>query len=320
MTVSLWRLSQVRAHQEGAASGTGGGGVVAVPVPAGTTTPAKGGAKFTAVPPGRALLEDGGAVAVGSVGGWNVVMIDDVMTDGTWEWEVEFVGGSNTCQLAVFEGPPSARSLPNASDANVLCTAIACTLRYIRGASDSGAPNLGVRAGQRLRMRYVSAAGTVDVSVDGRPTVRVLDGVRRGDVRPGFFLSATSKMRLVSFAHTDGAAGGALVRGVLRLCLSSRKCACDPMTSFYARRRVPTASWSVLVAAAAGAVQCLCLPLSAQHQRGICGAQQGSLPCHQGGPCWRTATPLLLALSAAGMSLRLATPCAMVYMSGRFSL
>ena len=186
-----------------------------------STTPAgdlRGAARFTAVPPGRALLEDSDTIAVGSVGGWNVVTLGDAMRDGVWEWEVEFVSGSTTCQLAVFEGPPRAAAgrLPNANDDNVLCTAIAGTMRYVRGAGESSGPSLGVHAGgQRLRVRYAAEAGTVDVSVDGRPAIRSLEGVRRGDVRAGFFLSGTSKIRIISFKCVEGskvAVGSAVVR------------------------------------------------------------------------------------------------------------
>ena len=185
------------------------------PAPAGSQL---GGATFTAVPPGRALLDERDSVAVGSVGGWNVVTLGNAMRDGTWEWEVEFVGGSSACLLAVFEGAPQAASrCPNSNDDNVLCTAMAGSMRYVRGASDRSGPDLGVRAGQRLRVRYVSEAGTVDASVDGRTALRALEGVRRGDVRAGFFLSGTSKIRLLSFVRTEGGAAGAAVR---------RSCAC----------------------------------------------------------------------------------------------
>ena len=160
------------------------------------------------MPPGRALLDERDSVAVGSVGGWNVVTLGNAMRDGTWEWEVEFVGGSSACLLAVFEGAPQAASrYPNSNDDNVLCTAMAGSMRYVRGASDRSGPDLGVRAGQRLRVRYVSEAGTVDASVDGRTALRALEGVRRGDVRAGFFLSGTSKIRLLSFKFVETSQG-----------------------------------------------------------------------------------------------------------------
>lgn len=175
-------------------------------------------AVFTAVPPTRARLYCCGTLAVGRAYGWNAVTMGEAMTGGVWEWEVRLVGGSNTCQLAVFEGPPASTTLPNASDENVLCTSVACTMRYVRGASDTG-PSLGVRAGQRLRMRYVSEAGTVDVSVDGRPAVRAFDGVRPGAVHAGFFLSAGSKLRLLSFTRLESRAADDVVRGELPICV-----------------------------------------------------------------------------------------------------
>ena len=226
--------------------GGGGGGGSAVPLPAPVSTMQGGAllgrATFTAVPPGRALLEDGGAVAAGSVSGWNVVTLGDVMSDGTWEWEVELVGGSNTCLYAVFEGPPRSDGLPNAPDANVLNASMAGTMRHIRGPSDQSGPPLRMRVGQRLRARYQCTQGTVEVSVDGGPSVRALDGVRRGDVRAGFFMSSSTRLRLCSFGRVDAPeAPSSAVRS-----FSARDCASVPLL-------IALLSWCALTAAACGA-------------------------------------------------------------------
>ncbi len=127
------------------------------------------------------------------------------MRCGTWEWIIEFCGGSSSFWLAVFEGPPSPdHPLTDPHALRSRCDHL--EHRCIRGVDESGAPKLDVQPGQQLRVRYVSAAGTVDASVAGRGVVRVFDGVRGGNVRAGFFLVNTTRIRLISFAHVGGAA------------------------------------------------------------------------------------------------------------------
>lgn len=182
--------------------------------------PRCGGATFTAYafPRGRAHLEEGGSVAVGTAFPWTVVTVGDVMRDGVWEWEVELMGGWSSSQsmYAVFEGTPASNA---PSDASALCAAMSGTLRYIRGANDEHASALNLSYGAHLRVRYEAAPGTVAVSVDGGSFVRALDGVRRGDALAGFFLAYSGRLRLCAFGRVDVPELPLVVRGCARGCV-----------------------------------------------------------------------------------------------------